>query len=115
MASSFFSSLGERSTFAARACRSTAPPLPSRKHRLDDGNGLARIEVVNHLVRIENGNALLAKVSRNRALSHADRASEPRDDHAERSRSAIAASTAPRSSAVTCGRTPNQASKPGTA
>ena len=92
--------------------------IPDRagKHHLDQRRSFTGVKIVNDFVGVQDRNALIAKVGRDRALTHPDRACETCDDHVWAfSRAWMAASTALRSSGVTSGRTPNHLSKPGTA
>ena len=80
--------------------------------RLDGGHGGALVELVHLGIGIADGDAERAQARRDRRLAHADGAGEADDQHQLPSMSATIKA---RSSSVTCGRTPNHFSKPGTA
>ena len=84
----------------------------SGKGSLDGGDGSALVQLVHFRIRIAHADAERPQTGRHRRLAHADRARET--DHQHQPPSMSRTSRA-RSSAVTCGRTPNHFSKPGTA
>src|SRR5690606_18929816 len=86
-----------------------AADADARKQRIDRHHGVAGIKLVHRLVRREGRNAVLCEHVEHGGLAGGDRSGEPEFEHQS------VASILARRSAVTSGRTPNQASKPGTA
>ena len=84
----------------------------SRKGSFNQRRGLPRIKPVNGFVGIMQRNTLVDEHFCRCRLTHSDRARKAEYDHRRVPRSATICALSP---AVTCGRTPNQRSKPGTA
>ena len=104
--------IAKDATAETRAIDTAGNSLHARKRRRHRCHRRApgRQQAVDRGVAVMHGKPEPAQHRGRRALAHADRAGEAKNDHG-----ASVASTAARSAGVTSGRMPNQAAKPGRA